>query len=148
MRTKQVRWFEGMLVLPHHFQAAEANYLDLLATSQDWLAPYAYGIRAIDINLDALANFEVRIPRLQARLKDGSLISVPQNGFLQTLDLRPAFAAHAELYVHLRFRMSSRAVRTPRPQWDADGAPLSRRYSGMGRTESGKCEPGDRSARS
>jgi predicted component of type VI protein secretion system len=79
-----------MLVLPHHFQAAQANLVDAFNSSIDWLNPFAYGLRNLTINLDALANFEVRIPRLQARLKDGTLVSVPENAHLSTLDLKSA----------------------------------------------------------
>ncbi|CAK9081108.1 Type VI secretion system baseplate component TssK1 [Durusdinium trenchii] len=101
MQTRQVRWFEGMLVLPHHFQASEANLHDWLTTSLDWVAPYCYGVRHIEILPDALANFEVRIPRLQARLKDGTLISAPSNGHLDTLDVKAALQQHSEVYVYV-----------------------------------------------
>ncbi len=101
MRTRQVRWFEGMLVLPHHFQAAEANIHDWLTTSQTWLAPYYYGVRELELLTDALADFEVRIPKLQARLKDGTLISAPTNGHLDTLDVRAALQQSSEVYVYV-----------------------------------------------
>lgn len=101
MKTRQVRWFEGMLVLPHHFQAAEAATHDLLATSLDWANPYSYGIRRIELEDESLANFEVRIPRLQARLSDGTLVSIPENGHLDTLDIRESFQGSPELYIYL-----------------------------------------------
>ncbi|MFK7822384.1 MAG: type VI secretion system baseplate subunit TssK [Planctomycetaceae bacterium] len=102
MRTRQVAWQEGMMVLPHHFQSAELNQRDWLATSSSWLNQYAYGIRTLDLNYAALENFEVRIPRLEARLKDGTLVSVPDNATLETLDVRAAFEGHQQLYVFLR----------------------------------------------
>lgn len=101
MKTKAVNWSEGMLVLPHHFQAEHSNLVDWMATSQDWIWPNSYGLRAIEIHDDALKNFELRIPRLQARMKDGTLVSVPENAHISTLDLRPAFQKSQELYVHL-----------------------------------------------
>ena len=104
MRTRQVRWFEGMLMLPHHFQANRANLDDVQATVHEWLNPYCYGIRSLRLNENALANYEVRIDRLQARLKDGLLISVPENSHLDTLDVGPLFKGNAglsELYVYL-----------------------------------------------
>lgn len=101
MRTRQVRWFEGMLVLPHHFQAADASTHDWLATAQDWLIPHGYGLRQLELQLDALANFEVRVSLLQARLKDGTLVSVPDNAHLDTLDIRAAFQGKSEIYIYL-----------------------------------------------
>lgn len=90
-----------MLVLPHHFQAADQFHLDWVAAAANWLFPYAYGLSEIDIQLEALNNFEVRIPRLRARLKDGSLVSVPENATLDNVDLRPVFAEHQEVVLHL-----------------------------------------------
>ena len=101
MRTRQVRWFEGMLVLPHHFQAAEDNLRDWLATSVEWVKAYSYGIRLLDVNQPALANYEIRIPHVQARMKDGTMISVPENGQLPVLDVRSKFERDSELFILL-----------------------------------------------
>lgn len=90
-----------MLVLPHHFQAAEAYLADLVATSHNWLSPYGYGIHEIQFNDDALGSFEVRIPRLRARLRDGTLVSVPENAHLDSLDLKQAMADKSSVYLHL-----------------------------------------------
>lgn len=101
MNTKPVRWSEGMLVLPHHFQAAEAHLLDVVATTSDWLNPNGYGIFDIEFNRDALNSYEVRIPRFKARLKDGTLISVPENAHLPALDLKQAMEAASAVFLHL-----------------------------------------------
>lgn len=101
MRTRPVDWSEGLFVLPHHFQAAQENLFDAIHTSQDWLNGYAYGIAAMEINEAALANFELRIPRLKVRLKDGTLLSVPENAHLAHLDLQQAFGQSGEVYIHL-----------------------------------------------
>lgn len=88
-------------MLPHHFQAAEAHLAEVLATTEAWLQPYGYGIHDIEINTDSLAGFELRIPRLRIRLKDGTLICVPENAHLHALDLKQRMTDQAELYVHL-----------------------------------------------
>ena len=82
-------------MLPHHFQAAEAWLADVLATTEAWLQPHGYGIHDIEINPDALAGFELRIPRLRIRMKDGTVICVPQNAQLNTLDLKQPMADQA-----------------------------------------------------
>jgi type VI secretion system protein ImpJ len=101
MRTKPVQWSDGMLMLPHHFQAAEAHLLEMMAASHSWQFPYGYGLHNFELNREALVNFDVRIPRLQARLKDGTLVSVPENAHLESLDVRPVMEESPEVYLHL-----------------------------------------------
>ncbi len=101
MRTQQIRWYEGMLVLPHHFQAAEDNYMDSMSTADAWLTPFNHGLRSIEVNREALANYEVRITRLEARLRDGTIISVPGNSRLRSINVQAAFETHDLVYVHL-----------------------------------------------
>lgn len=101
MRSKQVCWHEGMLVLPHHFQSAEENLRDWMAATFDWLQPCSYGLLSLEVNEPALADFEVRIPSLSARYKDGTLVSVPENANLDVLNVRDEFLIHPELYIHL-----------------------------------------------
>lgn len=101
MQTKPVRWYEGMLVLPHHFQAADEYWHEAVTTNADWLNPYSYGIRSLRLHAGSLANYEVRIVELQCRLKDGTLVSVPDNGQLAVLDVRPSFEHAQAVYVHL-----------------------------------------------
>ncbi len=90
------------MVLPHHFQSADLNQRDWLSTCSTWLNQYAYGLRSLELNHAALENYEVRIPRLEARLKDGTLVSVPDNGTLETLDCRSVFEGQQYVYVFLR----------------------------------------------
>lgn len=101
MRTRQVCWHEGMMVLPHHFQSAELNLRESIAETQSWVSPYAWGIRTLELNHAALENYEIRINRLEVRLKDGTLISVPENAHLETLDVRSAFERGDEIYIYL-----------------------------------------------
>ena len=100
MRTKQVRWHEGMLVLPHHFQASEDNLRDWICTTFSWLQPYGHGLVSIDLTEESLADYEVRIPQLTCRFKDGTLCSTPENSALDTISVRDLFQSHDELYVH------------------------------------------------
>ena len=101
METRPLHWHEGLLVLPHHMQALHANLLDSVATSRNWLRAYGYGLREIELNHASLANFQLRVSRLQACLKDGTLLSVPENAHLDTLELQEAFEHSTEVYVHV-----------------------------------------------
>lgn len=101
MRTRQVRWYEGMLVLPHHFQAAEDNYVDWISSADSWLHPFNHGLRSVEVNRDALSNYEVRITHLEARLRDGTILSVPENAKLQELNVQSNFESSESVYIHL-----------------------------------------------
>ena len=122
MRHRPLHWNEGMLVLPHHFQAFEADMAERVAKSRDWTAGYAYGLRRLRIEADALAAFHFRVSELQARLRDGTLLSIPGNGHLGMLDLKPALAEANETYLHLAIpeTVSGRPV-ADRPGTAVDG---------------------------
>src|SRR5687768_1439109 len=89
MSTHEVNWHEGMFLVPHHFQAAhrfahqQAHQHSLLDQHYNW------GLRVADIDLDALTNFRFVVRALHARLRDGSVVRVPQDGPLAALDLKP-----------------------------------------------------------
>src|SRR4051812_45117238 len=93
MTVRAVHWHEGMFLLPHHFQAAQRHAAAVDARSGKWDHHHNWGLRALDLDADALANHRVVIHALQARLRDGTLVSVPDDGVLSALDLKPAFEA-------------------------------------------------------
>lgn len=101
MAVRPVHWHEGMFLRPHHFQAAQRFNSHLDNLSEKWDHHYNWGLRAIDLDTDALANNRLSIRSLQARLRDGTLISVPEDGLLPALDLKPAFERDNTLTVLL-----------------------------------------------
>lgn len=91
MSDPAVHWHEGMFLRPHQLQAADrfaGGQRDRLATT---LVPYAWGCRTLAVDADALANGRFVVRRLSARLPDGSLVSLPEDGALAPIDLKPAF---------------------------------------------------------
>jgi len=96
-----VHWHEGMFLRPHHFQAAARHAADQLRLNVQWDSHYSWGVRSIDINADALRNYRLVVPRLRARMRDGTLVSVPDAQRLEELDLKPALAAADAVDVHL-----------------------------------------------
>ncbi|MGL4460661.1 MAG: type VI secretion system baseplate subunit TssK [Planctomycetia bacterium] len=100
MLSKAVHWWEGMLVLPHHFQAAQAHLLDVVASVNDWRHGYGYGLRAFEFLPEALPQFEVRVRRLHVRLRDGSMLCAPEAAHVSSLDLKQAFDDAPVVYVH------------------------------------------------
>src|SRR6516162_4392771 len=91
MTVRPVHWHEGMFLRPHHFQAAQRYYAHELERGTRWNLHHDWGVRAIDLEREALANHRFVVRGLRARLRDGTLVSVPEDGDLPVLDLKPAF---------------------------------------------------------
>jgi type VI secretion system protein ImpJ len=92
MTTRPVHWHEGMFIRPQHFQTAQRYWASLVDRCEEWDVHYNWGLRAIDLDLDALANYRASVRSLKARLHDGTLLSVPEDVTLAPVDLKPAFA--------------------------------------------------------
>src|SRR5262249_42086029 len=76
---------------PHHLQAAQRHLTHQGQQSEKWDQHYNWGIRTVDLDIDALANYRCVVRVLRARLRDGTLVSIPEEGTLPALDLKPAF---------------------------------------------------------
>jgi type VI secretion system protein ImpJ len=101
MTAREVHWHEGMFLRPHQLQAAQRHADHLLHTSSTWDQHYNWGLRGIDIEADALANQRFVVRSLKARLRDGTLISVPEDGVLPVLELKPVLSGDTTLTIFL-----------------------------------------------
>jgi type VI secretion system protein ImpJ len=90
-----------MFLRPHHFQAAQRYLSHLGNQGEKWDQHYNWGLRSIDIDLDALANRRLVVRTLKARMRDGTLVAVPEDGLLPPLDLQGAFERESTLRVFL-----------------------------------------------
>jgi type VI secretion system protein ImpJ len=91
MTTRAVHWHEGMFIRPQHFQTAQRFWAHLLDRGEKWDLHYNWGLRSVELDLDALANYRGVVRSLRARLRDGTLVSMPEDGLLPDLDLKGAF---------------------------------------------------------
>src|SRR5262249_27431602 len=91
MTQRAVHWHEGMFIRPHHFQTAQRYEQYLADRSEKWDLHYNWGIRNVELDLDALSNYRLVVRRLDARMRDGTVVSIPEDGALPPLDLKPAF---------------------------------------------------------
>lgn len=101
MRNLPVHWYEGVFLRPQHFQAADRHWSESLHTSQQWENQYNYGLRQLDLNHDSLANSQIQIASCQARMRDGTLISLDPGQEPDRVDLKPAFANESSVTVYL-----------------------------------------------
>ncbi|MGF1581086.1 MAG: type VI secretion system baseplate subunit TssK [Gemmataceae bacterium] len=88
---QSVHWQDGMMFLPHHMQATERYLGRYVALGQQWNQHHNWGLRTIEIDTDALADHHLVVRTLRARFRDGTMISVPEDGTLASLELTPFF---------------------------------------------------------
>ncbi len=101
MTTRAVHWHEGMFIRPQHFQTAQRFWAHLVDRNEKWDVHYNWGLRSVELDLDALANYRGVVRSLRARLRDGTLISVPEDGLLPDLDLKEAFEEGSTAMLYL-----------------------------------------------
>ena len=97
----EVHWHEGMFLRPQHFQAASRHQMQQSARSDEWTVHYSWGLRSIDLDADALANHRLVVRKLEARLRDGTLVSVPEGAVLNEIDLKGVFGQDHALTIYL-----------------------------------------------
>jgi type VI secretion system protein ImpJ len=101
MANWAVHWSEGMFLSPQHLQAAERHALGRLQETEDWYHPYGWGLRSIEFNQAALANFMVDLTSCEARFPDGTHLSIPRDATVAPVQLRDALSASASTTVYL-----------------------------------------------
>jgi len=92
MRNLPVHWHEGMFLRPQHFQSSERHWTEVLQLSERWDHQYNYGLRSIDFSREAIGNQHFQLIACQARLRDGTLISLDWGREPDRVDLREALA--------------------------------------------------------
>jgi type VI secretion system protein ImpJ len=101
MSDPAVHWHEGMFLKPHHFQAAARHAAQLGGLGDKLDLHYNWGLRSIELDEAAVANNRLVITGLKARLRDGTLVSIPEDGSLAAADLKKAFEEKPSLDVYL-----------------------------------------------
>ena len=92
MANHFIHWSEGLLLRPHHFQVAERKLREEIQLAEGWNVGYPYGLRKIDLDQDALANWRVSLRTCHARFRDGTHLRFPEDASLAPLTLpREAF---------------------------------------------------------
>src|SRR5262249_18282374 len=83
-------------------QAAERHQAYVTQLGSKWDLHHNWGLRSVELREDALANHRLVVRRLEARLKDGTLVVVrPDDGALPALDLKAALDRGPSLTVCL-----------------------------------------------
>ncbi len=101
MSSPPVNWEEGMFLRPHHFQAAQRHWALETSLGNKWNLHYNWGLRALELNQDGLANSRFEVRTLRARLRDGTLVSVPEDGVLPALELKTVLEGGRKVMIYL-----------------------------------------------
>jgi len=76
-RHAKVLWGEGLFLRPQHFQQQDAYHEELARQAMLTAQPFAWGIRHIEIDEDALAGGTLRIEQIDAVLPNGERYRAP-----------------------------------------------------------------------
>jgi type VI secretion system protein ImpJ len=90
-----------MFLRPHHLQAAQRYWTHVGQMSEKWDQHYNWGLRSIDLDLDGIANYRCVVRSLKARLRDGTLVSIPEDGTLPALELKPIFERENAVTIYI-----------------------------------------------
>lgn len=86
---------------PHHMQQEERLHTERIRVNHRWNVHHNWGMRRLDIDSDAFKSGRLVIRHLQARLRDGTVIEVPDEGQLPPIDLKELLTTHDAVTVHL-----------------------------------------------
>ena len=137
MQHLSVAWHEGQFLRPQHFQAADRYFSSQIHTGQAWSQPFFHGVYSIEISKEALANHQLEIQSVQARMRDGTVIDLGTEQQPDRIQLKEALTGLSQAFANLS---------------DAfDAQPTIRVYLGipklrLGRANLGK-SPGDDNTR-
>ena len=101
MSYRDVHWHEGMFLRPQHFLVSRRYAGERVQMGERWDHHYDWGLRSIDLDLDALGNYRLVVRSLEARLRDGTLVVAPQDRKLQERDLKLAFQGQNSVTAYL-----------------------------------------------
>jgi type VI secretion system protein ImpJ len=80
--ASKVLWGEGLFLRPQHFQRQDAYHEARLHQTAVALHPYAWGVRSLQIDKDALLNSSLRFNEISAIFPDGEIYDAPRDDIL------------------------------------------------------------------
>lgn len=102
IHSSKIHWGEGLFLRPQHFQRQDAYHEARLAEGMRHLHPYAWGLRRMVVDTDALSSQVLRLIEVQAVLPDGELIHAPADDACpHDVSLSNVPAGTSELVFHL-----------------------------------------------
>jgi type VI secretion system protein ImpJ len=91
-----VRWTEGMFLRPEHFQQSDLFHAGQRRYLAGVLNPFPWGVRRIEIDVEALENEILRVLRCEQVFPDGMVFQYPEAAQMVEQSFKDAFAATME----------------------------------------------------
>jgi type VI secretion system protein ImpJ len=101
MKNLPVHWYEGLFLRPHHLQAADRYWTELVHTNSRWNSAYDYGLYSFSFSKEALANHQIDVHVLKARMRDGTLIDLELGQQPDRVDLKASVSEMSSLAAQL-----------------------------------------------
>src|SRR5262249_40773656 len=101
MTVRSVHWHEGMFLWPQQMQQAERFFAHQVHLTGTWDLHYSWGLRSLELDMDALGNQRFLVRSLRARSSDGTMVSVPDDAILPALDLKDVLGRQRDVTVLL-----------------------------------------------
>jgi type VI secretion system protein ImpJ len=101
MSDRPIHWHEGMFLRPHHFQAADRHMRQFIGQQVRWDEHHYWGVRHLKHDPDALGAFRFVVRHLEARMRDGTPVVLPDDAGEQGLDLKEAFQRQSRVEIFL-----------------------------------------------
>lgn len=101
MPASKILWGEGLFLRPQHFQQQDAHHEQRVRKALLAAEPFAWGVRSLEIDRDALASGMLVIDRLDVVLPDGELYSAPGEDRLPPPVSLAQFESEPEIEFHL-----------------------------------------------
>jgi type VI secretion system protein ImpJ len=90
-----------MFLTPHQFQAADRYAREALRESEEWHHPFGWGLRSVEFDRDAVANYALVLRSCEARFKDGTRVSVPADVSVDPVEIKAALAETGAVTAYL-----------------------------------------------
>jgi type VI secretion system protein ImpJ len=122
---QKVLWTEGMFLGPQHLQQSDRYHEEQLRRAVKSLRDFSWGVQALQVNADALANGEFVLARCAAVLPDGLAVDVPDSDAApSSRPIEGAFdAKRSTLGVYLAAPQARPGYPAASPEGAADGRP-------------------------
>ena len=117
MTRKRVIWYEGLFLRPQHFQQLERSIEMLVDARVEGAMAYAWGLRSLQIDQEALKMGRISVKSARGVLPDGTPFSIPDEYAAPPPLELPANARDAIIYLALP------AQRAGMPDSALDGGP-------------------------
>ena len=123
-----IYWHQGQLLQPHHFQLVDRQSLNHVAQLADAVLPHCWGVVSCAIDEAALSAGRIEITQFCARLRDGTLVTVPDNALLAPIRFVASDLATRtrKLYVGLRSAAGDQPNCSVYENWDDAGTATTR----------------------